>query len=163
MPQLDPTYFASQIFWLVVSFGIFYLLMARIALPRVGQLLQDRRDRVRNDRARAEAIHKEAEEALAAYEASLAKARADAQSITAEAAQEAADESSRRNEALGAKLGKEIADAESRIEEQREKAMTELRKAAREIAQDVVARLTGMEPDTRSVTGAVTAASRTKS
>lgn len=162
MPQLDPTHFASQIFWLVVCFGVLYLLMARIALPRVGQLLQERRDRVQNDRARAEAIHLEAQDALAAYQASLAEARAGAQAITAEAAQAAADETSQKVEALGAKLAVELSEAEARLAEQRDKAMAELRKAAREITSDAVERLTGLKPEARTVTSAVTAAAKGK-
>lgn len=60
MPQFDPTYFASQVFWLIVTFGILYLLMAKIALPRIGDILEVRQDRIAADLDRAEQLKREA-------------------------------------------------------------------------------------------------------
>ena len=75
MPQLDPATFASQVFWLVVSFAVLALILWRIALPRISSTLESRQQRIDTDIARAEEIASEAEGVLSAYEEELAKAQ----------------------------------------------------------------------------------------
>ena len=73
--------FASQLLWLAVFFVLLYVLMAKVALPRVGSILQARRDRIAADLAEAQAHKEESEAAMAAYEKALADARNRAQAI----------------------------------------------------------------------------------
>ena len=103
MPQFEPSSFASQIFWLVVSFGLLYLLMSKIALPRIADILEVRQDRIAADLDRAEALRREAEEARAAYELALSDARSEAQKLLENAAEQAQAEA-QTAEAATAKL-----------------------------------------------------------
>jgi F-type H+-transporting ATPase subunit b len=100
MPQLDPATFASQVFWLVVSFAVLALILWRIALPRISSTLESRQQRIDTDIARAEEIASEAEGVLSAYEEELAKARASAQEELHKAAEEVIAETEARNNAL---------------------------------------------------------------
>ncbi len=85
LPQLNPEYFASQLFWLAVTFIVLYLLMARSVLPRVHEVLEKRGHRLSQDLNRAEQLSREADEALAAYEELHAETRQQAARMTAEA------------------------------------------------------------------------------
>ena len=99
MPQLDPTWFVSQIFWLIVMFGILYILMSKVALPPVDKVLEDRQKRIEDDIRRATELKEEAEAALKNYEDALKGANAEAKKIIADAKDEMA--------ALSAKKDKE--------------------------------------------------------
>ena len=88
MPQLDPSSFASQLVWLTITFVIFYLVMARVALPRISEVLETRQNRIAYDLETATTLKAEAESVLAEYEASMASAHADSQALLAQAAQE---------------------------------------------------------------------------
>ena len=80
-PPLDPGTFAPQLFWLALTFGLLYLLLKRFALPRVGEVIEERRDRIERDLAQAEKLKAETEQALANYEQALGEARAKASAI----------------------------------------------------------------------------------
>src|SRR3954471_23901059 len=89
MPQFEPSSFPSQIFWLVVTFIALYLVVSRLAVPRIAEVLEQRRRLVQDDIDRAAALKAETDQALAAYEQAMAEARAQAQEqiriVTAEA------------------------------------------------------------------------------
>src|SRR5262245_48165186 len=80
-PPLDPSSFVPQLFWLAVAFGLLYLLVKRVALPRVGDVIEERRERIDRDLAKAENLKSETEQALASYERALGEARAEASAI----------------------------------------------------------------------------------
>ena len=84
MPQLDFGDYAPQLVWLAITFGIMYLLMARVALPRIATVLEERRDRIANDLAQADQLRRETDQAIAAYEKALADAKARANAIAQE-------------------------------------------------------------------------------
>ena len=88
MPQLDFSTFPNQIFWLVVAIVAIYLILDRVALPRIGAVLAERQGTITNDIAAAEDLKRQATEAETAYNKALADARAEAQSIAAEARSE---------------------------------------------------------------------------
>ena len=85
MPQLDPAIFPNLIFWLVVALLALYLILSRVALPRIGTVMTERNDAISNDIEQAALLKRRAEEAEAAYNAALAKARDEAHKIAAEA------------------------------------------------------------------------------
>ncbi len=78
MPQFDTTTFASQIFWLVVCFAVVFVFVWRIALPRISATLENRQRKISDDLARAGELADQTDEVMAAYEARLAEARANA-------------------------------------------------------------------------------------
>jgi F-type H+-transporting ATPase subunit b len=78
MPQLEIADFAPQLIWLTITFVTLYLVMARIALPRIGAVIEERRDRIADDLDQAEQLKQKTEKAIAAYEQALAQSRAEA-------------------------------------------------------------------------------------
>lgn len=151
MPQLDPTFFGSQLFWLAVSFVVFYFLMSKLALPRVASVLQQREDKIQGDLDAAARARDEAKAALAHYEKSIADARAAAQLANRAAADAASAASNARLAEIGARIGGEIAAAEGRIAEAHTAAMGNIRSMAVEVAQAAFAKLVGGQPDSARV------------
>ncbi|MBW8271404.1 F0F1 ATP synthase subunit B family protein [Caldovatus aquaticus] len=145
MPQLDfgNPLMIAQVVWLLLIFGLLYFLMANHALPRVGEILEERRRRIAADLEAARAAKAEADAAAAAHREATLRARAEAQAAVANALQEAQAEAQRRAEALNARLAEQIAAAEARIGAARDAAMAALRQVATETAEALVARLVG--------------------
>ena len=158
MPQLDPATFASQVFWLVVSFVVLALILWRIALPRLSSTLESRQQRIDTDIARAEEIASEAEGVLSAYEEELAKARASAQEELHKAAEEVIAETEARNNALTETLAANSDAANQRIETGRAEAIANVSGMVEDIARQAVERLVEATPDSSTVSSAVNAA-----
>ena len=145
MPQLAQIdTFLSQIIWLVISFAVLYVVMWKAALPRVADVLQERQERI-DDLERAEKLKTEAEAVLEAYEATAAKAQAEAQAILRAGADAFAAEAAARHDEVSARLARETDAAESRIDEAREEALANVRFVAGEVAQAAAAKLIGAE------------------
>ncbi len=146
MPQLEQidTYL-SQIIWLVISFGVLYVVMWKGALPRVAEVLRERQERVDDDLERAEKLKSEAEAVLESYEAAVAKAHAEAQTILREGADVFGSEAARRHGELSARLAGEADAAGHRIDAAREEALANVRSVAAEVAQSAAAKLIDAE------------------
>ena len=154
-PPFAPEHFGSQLVWFAIAFGLLYLLLARLVLPRIAAILETRRARVASDLEEAGRLKGESEIAIAAYEKSLADARARAQATVAEHQQKAAAEAGRRRTELEASLGQRLAEAERKIEATRASAMKEVRGIAIEAAGAIVERLLGTPPAKPAVERAV--------
>ncbi|HEY8267733.1 MAG TPA: F0F1 ATP synthase subunit B' [Xanthobacteraceae bacterium] len=157
-PPFAPEHFGAQLVWFAIAFGLLYLLLARYVLPRIASILEVRRARVASDLEEAGRLKGESEIAIAAYEKSLADARARAQAAVAEHQQKVAAETARRRTELEASLGQHLADAERKIEATRATAMKEVRGIAIEAAGAIVERLLGAPAAKPAVERAVDAA-----
>ncbi len=158
MPQLEQIHtYLGQIFWLVVTFGCLYLILWKTALPRISGILQEREERIDEDLRKAEQFKKEANDAVTAYEKSMAEARLEAQSIIRAANERLAIDAISRQGDLTDKIKLELSEAETRIEEARDKALESIQSVAVEVAQAATARLTSYEVDTADAETAVTA------
>ncbi len=155
MPQLDPSTFLPQLFWLAVIFGALYYVMSRVALPRVASVLEERRGRIAGDLDQAAHLRAKAEEALAAYEQGLAEARMRAEALARETRDRLNAESEERRKTLEAQLSARLAEAEARIGEVKQQAMNNVRAIAAEAAETFVEQLIGEKPDRGSVEAAV--------
>ncbi|MCG8512483.1 MAG: F0F1 ATP synthase subunit B' [Rhodospirillales bacterium] len=155
LPQLDPANFAPQLIWLAISFLALYLLMSRVALPRITEVLEKRQTRIEGNLERAEALKAEAEATLEAYEKALAEGRQAAQAVISEARDKMAAESAARHASLGEKLAGEVAAAEKRIDDAKNAALADLRDMAGEVANEATQRLTGLSPDEKAVSAAL--------
>lgn len=142
-PPFDPSSFASQLLWLALSFGAFYLLMSRVAIPRIASILEVRRDRISRDLDEAQRLKEESDAAHAAYEHELAQARQRAQAIARESQDKAQALADAEKARLEAGLAARLADAESRIAAIRQKALGEVGRIAGEAAGAIVRQLTG--------------------
>ncbi|MDJ0893646.1 MAG: F0F1 ATP synthase subunit B' [Alphaproteobacteria bacterium] len=161
MPQLEQidTY-VSQLFWLAITFAALYIFLRKVVLPGIGEILEERQERIRSDLDKAAQLKENAEEVREAYEASLSEGRSQAQRVIREAADAAAQEATRQQAALGEKIASDIAEAENRIAAAREEALANLRSVAGELAQDVVQRMIGARADGAAADRAVDAASK---
>ncbi len=155
MPQLDTTTFVPQLVWLAITFVVLYAILARRLLPRIGEILESRQDKIAHDLAGADTARSEAEAAMAAYEASLAKVRAEAQALHARALEDAAGATARAFDDQAAVLAREVAAAEAAIGEAKGRAVADIERVAAEVAQAAVARLIGVEPDAAAALAAV--------
>ena len=143
--------FGSQLLWFALAFGLLYWLMARIALPRVAEILEARTNRIAGDLADAERLRAESEAAGEAYEKSLAEARAKSKAIAQETRDALLAESDTKRKALEADLAQRIADAEATIASRTADAMASVRGIAADAATAIVARLTGEAPERAEV------------
>ena len=156
-PPFDPTYFGSQLLWLAITFGVFYMIMSRVVIPRLSGILEDRRDRVMRDLDEAQRLSAEADAAEAAYEHELAEARKNAHSIALEATDKAKAEAAETREKVEAQLSERMAEAEARISAIKEKALGEVDAIAAETTETIVTELIGSKLTKAEVTKAIDA------
>ncbi|KQQ38073.1 ATP synthase F0F1 subunit B' [Rhizobium sp. Leaf306] len=157
-PPLDSSHFASQLLWLVITFGLFYLLMKNVIVPRVGGIIEDRHDRIAKDLEEAGRAKAEADAAVETYEKELAAARAKSHGI-AEAAREAAKtKAAADRSAIEAELAAKLSAAETRIGEIKDKAFAEVGQIAEETASAIVDLMIGGKASGDDIKAAVAAA-----
>jgi F-type H+-transporting ATPase subunit b len=154
-PPFQKETFASQLIWLAIFFIGLYLLMSRIALPRVGSILAARRQRIESDLAAAQQLKGESDAAIAANEKALAEARGRAQTLANETREKAARAAEARRKQVDAKLQARIAEAEKTIAATRSAAMANVQGIASDTAPAIVQRLAGITPANDEVTEAV--------
>jgi F-type H+-transporting ATPase subunit b len=154
-PPFQKDTFASQLVWLVIAFVALYLLISRVAVPRIGGIFEERTRHIEGDLAAAQGLKAESEAALAAYEKSLADARNRAQTIAGETRDRLHAQAEERRKALEAELNVKLAGAEKQIAATKASAMTNVRGIAVEAAAAIVERLIGTAPPAPAVAAAV--------
>jgi F-type H+-transporting ATPase subunit b len=155
MPQLDVSTFVPQLFWLAITFGLLFLLMAKIGLPRVGGVIEARRKRIDDDLARAAQMKAEAETVMAAYQQALATARAEAQAAVKKTTDRLAAEAAERQRQLSETLAQQIAAAEREIAAAKQRALSDMHDIAVAVGRSVVEKVTGTAADPASLAAAV--------
>jgi F-type H+-transporting ATPase subunit b len=154
-PPFDPQTFASQLFWLALTFIALYVLMSRIALPRVGSILEERRRHIEAALADAQRTKDESAAASAAHEKALAEARERAHTLANATREKAAAAAEARRKSVDAELRARIAEAEKAIAASRSAAMTRVHDIASDAAAAIVERLTGAAAPRQEVAEAV--------
>jgi F-type H+-transporting ATPase subunit b len=154
-PPFQSETFASQLVWLAITFVALYLLMSRVALPRIASIFEERRDRIADDLAEAQRFKDESEGAMANYEKALADARNRAQGIANETRDQMSREADERRKTLESQLNAKLAEAERTIATTKSTAMANVRGIAVEAASAIVERLVGSAPAAASVESAV--------
>lgn len=155
MPQFNPEFYPSQLFWLALSFILLYLLMSRVALPRIGQVIEERRDRIQRDIDAAEKAKLETEKALAGYEKALADARVRAGGLAKETREKLGAEVDAEKARVETEAQAKIAEAEQAIAATKGKAMASIGEIASDIAGSIVGTLTGKEASVEEVSQAL--------
>jgi F-type H+-transporting ATPase subunit b len=156
-PPFDPHTFPSQILWLVICFGLFYMFLKRVVIPRIGNILNVRSNRIAQDLAQAEKLKNEADAAVAAYEQELAEARAKANAIGQAASNAAKAEAETKRKQVEAELAGKLAKAEARIAKIKSSALADVSTIAADTATAIVERLIGGKVDKAAVDAAVKA------
>jgi F-type H+-transporting ATPase subunit b len=154
-PPFQTENFPSQLLWLAVSFVLLYVLMSRIALPRIGSILAERSKRIADDIAAAQAFKQRSDAANAAYEKALADARTRAQTIASATREQQAAAADATNKRLEAQLHERLAVAEKSIASTRDAAMGNVGAIAADTASAIVERLIGTAPAAHEVAAAV--------
>ncbi len=157
MPQLDVTLFPNLIFWLVVALLAIYLILTRVALPRIGAILAERNDAISNDLEQAAIFKRRAQEAEAAYGAALAKARDESQKIAAEAKAQMGREVAKLMARADAEIAAKSAESAARIREIEASAVDSVAEVARTTAAAIVAALGPRAAKAEAVAAAVNA------
>lgn len=157
MPQLDFSTFPNQIFWLLVTLVVIYFVLSRVALPRIGSVLAERKGTITNDLAAAEELKQKAVGAEKAYNDALVSARAEASKIVAAAKADIQKDLDKALAKADVEIAAKAAESETRIAEIRAGAMEAVTEVAKDTAKELVAALGG-KADARTVTAAVTAA-----
>lgn len=155
MPQFWLEDFAPQIVWLAISFVVMYLLMWRVALPRVADVLESRQDRVATDLDMADQLRVKSERVMTDYEAALAEARGKAQAIIAEKQAALAAAAERRNQEVSEQLAERAREATDQIEAARAEAMAEVSGIAVDLAGQMAEKLIGTQVPEADVSAAV--------
>jgi F-type H+-transporting ATPase subunit b len=144
-PPLDPATFVPQLVWLALTFGLLYLLLSRIALPRVGEVIEERADRIRRDLEQAEKLKSETAGALAAYEQALAEARGKANAIVKTMRDSLTAEVDKERAKVEALIAAKLAEAEASIQQTKSRALASVGDIATETAGAIVKKLIGAD------------------
>ena len=155
MPQLDPTSFPSQIFWLVVTFLFLWWLMAKVALPKVGLVLEERQKKINDSLDLAENLRIEAGSELDAYETAISKAHDEARKVINDANQEGTQASANQLAEMRISLTNQIAEVEAEIESVKEKALMDISQSAREVAISTLDNLVGIKVPAKTLNAAI--------
>ena len=156
MPQLDFSTWGNQIFWLVITLVVIYLILSRVALPRIASVLAERQGTITNDIAAAEDLKAKAQEAEAAYDKALIDARAEAGRIVAETKAGIQADLDKAIATADTKIAAKAAEGEKVIAEIRAGALDSVKVVAKDTAKEIVAAMGG-KADAKSITAAVTA------
>jgi F-type H+-transporting ATPase subunit b len=156
MPQLDFSTWPNQIFWLLVTLVVIYLVLSKVALPRIGAVLADRKSTITNDLAAAEELKGKAVAAEKAYNDALANARTEAAKIVALAKAEIQKDLDAATAKADAEIAAKAAESEKTIAGIRDGAAAAVSEVAKDVAAALVAAL-GQDADAKTVTAAVTA------
>ncbi|MBB4006951.1 F0F1 ATP synthase subunit B [Allorhizobium taibaishanense] len=159
-PPFDHSTFASQLLWLVISFGLFYIVMQRVIVPRVGGILKNRHDRIAQDVDEASRLKAEADAEVETYEKELSAAKAKGHQIASEAREAAKAKAAADRAAVEAELAQKIAAAEAGIAALKTKAFAEVDAIATETVAAIVEQLTGANVSAAEAQSAVVAGKR---
>ncbi|KQK27886.1 hypothetical protein ARD30_07115 [Bosea thiooxidans] len=154
-PPFDPAHFASNLFWLAITFAALYWLMSKVALPRLGSILEERADTIGRDLDQATEMQAKAEEMAQAYEKALGEARKNAQGIAQTARETGAKASEAQRHATEAELAAKLAQAEATIAKTKVKAMGNVRDLGSDVAVAIVTKLTGQAPSASEASAAI--------
>lgn len=161
-PPFDQSTFASQLLWLVITFAVFYLLMSKVIVPRIGAILETRHGRIAKDLDEAARLKGDADAAIASYEQELAAAKSKGHAIAATARDSAKAKADADRAALDAGINEKIAAAEVRIGEIKNRALAEVGTIAEDTAAAVIERLTGTSASPAEVADAIRASGNGK-
>ena len=154
-PPFQKETFASQVLWFAIAFIALYLIIAKLAIPRIGGIMAARSSRIAEDLAEAAKLKEQSDAALAAYEKALADARTRAQTLANETREKLNAQAEEARKALEAELNTKLAVAEKTIAATKMAAMANVRAIAIETAAAIVERLTGTAPAGKAVEDAV--------
>ena len=155
MPQLNPEFWISQIFWLTLTFGILYLVLSKLILPKISANLESRKSQILENIEAAEKQREDSETKLKEYEEIIAKNRLDAKTIFSQAREKALKDINAKREVLDKQIDEEIVKAEEEIKTLRKSAPDKINKIAIETSSEPVQKLIRAEVNNSSISAIV--------
>ena len=155
MPQLDPEFWISQIFWLIITFGTLYLILSKLILPRISDNLETRKSQVLDNLELAEKQKNDSEAKLKEFDNIILKSKIDAKNIFNEARKKLLDDISKKRQKLEEEIDKEVKIVEAEIEELKKTSPEKINKIAIETSSDLIDQLIGAKVNNSSITAIV--------
>ena len=155
MPQLDPEFWFSQIFWLVITFGILYLVLSKIILPKISDNLETRKSQVLENLELAEKQRNETEAKLKEFDNIILKSKIEAKNLFNESRKKLTDDINSKKQKLEEEIDKEVKIVEKEIEELKKKSPEKINKIAIETSTDLINQLIGANINNSSITAIV--------
>tara|TARA_Y100001935_G_C17220802_1_gene465187 strand:- start:464 stop:1042 length:579 start_codon:yes stop_codon:yes gene_type:complete len=155
MPQLDPEFWFSQIFWLVITFGILYLILSKLILPRISENLETRKSQVLDNLELAEKQRNDSEAKLKEFESIILKSKIEAKSLFNESRRKLLEDINKKKQKLEEEIDKEVNIVENEIEELKKKSPEKINKIAIETSSDLINQLIGTNINNSSITAIV--------
>ena len=155
MPQLNPEFWISQIFWLTLSFGILYIVLSKFILPKISANLELRKSQIQENIEAAEKQRESSELKLKEYDKIILESKLEAQNIFKDAKEKVLNDINSKKEVLDKQIDEEINNAEKEIETLRKGASEKINKIARETSFDLVKKLIGAEVNNSSISAIV--------
>ncbi len=156
MPQFEMSTWVGQFFWLIVTFGVMYFILSKFILPKIGQGLTDRGDRIADDLDEASRMQQQATQAQADYERALADAKAKAHNIAETTRKSVDEEISAEADASEDAFARKQADADARIHKIKTAALGKIDDVAADTVGEIIAKIAGVKSTTASVKAAIT-------
>ena len=155
MPQLNPEFWISQIFWLTLTFGILYIVLSKLILPKISDNLESRKSQILENIEAADKQRENSEEKLKEYEEIVSKSKMEAKSIFNQAREKALKDISAKKEVLDKQIDEEISKAEQEIKELQSGAAEKINKIAIETSSELIQKLIGAEVNNSSISAIV--------
>jgi len=151
LPQFDPASFASQFFWLAIAFAVLYFFFAKVTLPEISGVIENRKNLIESDLEMAEKLTAEADQVHDAYNANLSSTQTEAAAILAKADEKTKAKYDQQSDKFREKSEFAVADTEKRINIAKDKAMADMNKVITEVAADAIEKIIGKKADTAKV------------
>jgi|TARA_B110000211_G_scaffold157740_1_gene178588 F-type H+-transporting ATPase subunit b len=160
MPQLDPTYWASQAFWLILIFTLLYLALSNLFIPKIRDGIDSRENKIKNDLDEAQKIKKLAEQKLKEYEQSIENAKKEVQKIIFESTNELNTEIQNKKKEFEKEIENEIKTAEKEIEDLKKESLKSISVISEEMTSKVIEQISGEPMNQSSVKAAILEATK---
>ena len=141
MPQLDFSTFLPQIFWLFISLSFLYIVLSRYALPRVSDVIEERKDIIAQDIDSAKEYSAESEKAIEELNLKLSEAKANSQNLINKSLQSIKEDNEIKKSSLIKEINNEILESESKIKEKKETALDEISSISESLAIEMLENL----------------------
>ena len=155
MPQLDPEYWLSQIFWLTVTFGFLFIILSKLVLPNISSNLENRKTQILNNIDIAEKQRDESENNIAEYEKIILKTKVDAKNLINEAKVKVIEEINKKKNLLDSEINKEISDTENEIIKLKKNSPEKISQIAVDTSLDLIKQLIGAEVNKSNISAIV--------
>jgi F-type H+-transporting ATPase subunit b len=155
MPQLNPDYWVSQIFWVMLIFGTLYVILWKAILPKINENLENRKSQILTDLDEAQEFKNQSEKKISEYNMILSKAKQDAKKVLDETRKKINLDIENKNNQFNLEIGKEIENAEKEIKTLKLSSIKDINKISIETSSEIVRKMVGTEVNTSSVSAIV--------